>query len=112
MLKPERPPITEAEIRKLIPPWIYDNVPDMFNPVMAGELPPRRPGIDHAIITNLGEVSRPRIYGLTRTETEALKAYIDDMMGRGFIRPSTSPYAALVLVVKKPGGGPRICVDY
>jgi hypothetical protein len=57
-------------------------------------------------------VSRPKIYGLTRTETEAVKAYIDEMMGKGYIRPSTSPYAAPVLVVKKPGGGLRICVDY
>jgi hypothetical protein len=34
------------------------------------------------------------------------------MMGKGFIKPSTSPYASPVLVVKKPGGGLRICVDY
>jgi hypothetical protein len=57
-------------------------------------------------------VSRPKIYGLTRTETEAVQAYIDEIMGKGYIRPSTSPYAAPVLVVKKPGDGLRICVDY
>ena len=34
------------------------------------------------------------------------------MMGKGFIRPSTSPFTAPVVVVKKPGGGIRICVDY
>lgn len=34
------------------------------------------------------------------------------MLGKGFIRPSTSPYASPVLVVKKPSGGLRICVDY
>jgi hypothetical protein len=34
------------------------------------------------------------------------------MMGRGYIRPSTSPYAAPVILVKKPGGGLLICVDY
>ncbi|KAK1911178.1 hypothetical protein P3342_011780 [Pyrenophora teres f. teres] len=42
----------------------------------------------------------------------AVKAYIDEMIGKGFIRLSTSPYASPVLVVKKPSGGLRICVDY
>ncbi|KAF7572881.1 hypothetical protein PtrM4_077860 [Pyrenophora tritici-repentis] len=45
-------------------------------------------------------------------ETQATKAYIDEMLGKGFIRPSTSPYASPVLVVKKTRGGLRICVDY
>jgi hypothetical protein len=76
----------------------------IFNPIAANKLPPRRPGVDHAIETD-GQVSRPKIYGLTRIETETVKAYIDEMMGRGYIRPSTSPYAAPVLFVKKPGGG-------
>ena len=79
---------------------------------MANELPPQQEGVDHAIETEPSKVSSPKIYGLTRTETEAVKAYIEEMMGKGYIRPSTSPYAALVLVVKKLGGGLRICVDY
>ncbi|KAF1828429.1 DNA/RNA polymerase, partial [Decorospora gaudefroyi] len=82
-----------------------------FNPVQAGQLPSHRPGIDHEIDTD-GRIHKPKIYGLTRTETQAIKAHIDDMLARGFIRPSTSPYASPVLVVRKPGGGLRICVDY
>ena len=34
------------------------------------------------------------------------------MFGKGFIRPSTSLYAALVLIVKKPNGGLRVYIDY
>jgi hypothetical protein len=34
------------------------------------------------------------------------------MVGKGFIRPSTLPFASPMLVVKKPGGGLRLCVDY
>jgi hypothetical protein len=33
-------------------------------------------------------------------------------MGKGFIRRSTSEFNAPILVVKKPGGGLRICVNY
>ena len=34
------------------------------------------------------------------------------MLGKGYIRPSTSPYTASVLIIKKPDGGLRIYIDY
>lgn len=34
------------------------------------------------------------------------------LLDKGFIRVSNSPTAALVLFVKKPGGGLRFCIDY
>jgi hypothetical protein len=43
---------------------------------------------------------------------KVLKAYINEELRKGFIRPSNSPYAAPVLVVKKPRGGLQICIDY
>lgn len=113
--KMEKPPMTEEEIRALVPNFICRDkaLLDLFNPKFADRLPPRRPGVDHAITQEPGTgAPKPVMYGLTRTETGAVKAYIDDMMNKGFIRPSTSPYASPVLVVKKPGGGLRICVDY
>ncbi|CAE7189385.1 Reverse transcriptase [Pyrenophora teres f. teres] len=97
MAKMERPPMSDEQIRKLL----------------ADVLSPRRPGVDHVIDIEPGTaVPKPHIYGLTREETMAVKAYIDEMIGKGFIRLSTSPYASPVLVVKKPSGGLRICVDY
>ena len=33
-------------------------------------------------------------------------------MGKGYIRPSTSPYTASVLIMKKPDSGLRIYIDY
>ena len=33
-------------------------------------------------------------------------------MDSGFIRPSKSPYGALVLFVKKKDGSLRMCIDY
>jgi hypothetical protein len=42
----------------------------------------------------------------------ALKAYIDEELKKGFICSSNLLYAVPVLVVKKPGGGLRICIDY
>ena len=34
------------------------------------------------------------------------------MLGKGYIRPSTSPYTIFVLIIKKPDDGLRICIDY
>lgn len=41
-----------------------------------------------------------------------MKKWLDENLRKNFIRPSQSASAAPVLLVKKPGGGVRICVDY
>ena len=41
-----------------------------------------------------------------------IKEYVKDILGKGYIRPSTSPYAVSVLIMKKPDGGLRIYIDY
>ena len=33
-------------------------------------------------------------------------------MSKGFVRPSTSPWGAPVLLVKKKDGSLRLCIDY
>ena len=37
---------------------------------------------------------------------------LQDLLDKGFIRPSTSPWGALVLFVKKKDGSLRLCIDY
>ena len=46
------------------------------------------------------------------TELEELKAQLQDLLDKGFIRPSTSPWGAPVLFVKKKDGTLRLCIDY
>ena len=41
-----------------------------------------------------------------------MKAYIEDLLNRNFIRKSTSPYSSSVVCVRKKDGGMRLCVDY
>ena len=41
-----------------------------------------------------------------------MKKYIDEHLGKGFIRPSLSAAASPILLVRKPGGGLRFCIDY
>ncbi len=53
-----------------------------------------------------------KIYDLSRNQAAVIKEYIDKMAAKGFIRPSNSPYAAPVLIVKKPEKGLKIYIDY
>jgi hypothetical protein len=41
-----------------------------------------------------------------------LKKKIDELLEKGYIRPSTSPWVALVLFVEKKDGTKRMCIDY
>jgi hypothetical protein len=41
-----------------------------------------------------------------------LKKQIEELLEKGFIRPSSPPWGAPVLFVKKKDGSRRLCVDY
>lgn len=105
-------PPTLAELRDMVPEAFHDII-DLWDPRQAaGELL-SGPEVDHEI--RLRDGSTPphkKAYGLSRQEALVVKAYLDDELKKGHIRSSKSPYAAPLLVVKKPGGGLRICIDY
>lgn len=69
--------------------------------------------INHRIILEEGKTPpHGPIYRLGDSEPENVRGYIKTNLNNGFIRPSTSPAGALVLFVKKPNGGLRLCVEY
>jgi hypothetical protein len=41
-----------------------------------------------------------------------LKKQIDELLEKGYIRPSTSPWAATMLFVEKKDRTKRMCIDY
>ena len=113
---PDNPDNLEPSATNLVPeiPAEYRDLADVFSETKADELPPHRGPLDHSI--PLEEGAKPSygpIYNLSEIELQTLKQYIDTQLPKGFIRPSTSPYGAPVLFVKKPHGrGLRLCVDY
>ncbi|GJY44066.1 putative reverse transcriptase domain-containing protein, partial [Tanacetum coccineum] len=51
-------------------------------------------------------------YRLAPSEMQELSNQLQELADRGFIRPSTSPWVAHVLFVKKKDGSFRMCIDY
>ena len=84
---------------------------DVFSEVGAG-LPPVRE-VEFSIKALLG--TKPISLGTYRMapmELRELKKQMEELLRKGFIRPSTSPWGAPVLFVKKKDGSLRLCVDY
>ncbi|GKF77323.1 hypothetical protein Tco_0229793, partial [Tanacetum coccineum] len=52
------------------------------------------------------------LYCLAPSELEELSGQLKELQDKGFIRPSSSPWGASVLVVKKKDGSFRMCIDY
>ena len=48
----------------------------------------------------------------SQDELRVIKKYLKENLLKGWIRASKLPAAAPVLLVKKPGGGIRFCVNY
>ncbi|KAL2226202.1 UNVERIFIED_CONTAM: Transposon Tf2-12 polyprotein [Sesamum indicum] len=90
---------------------VVRDFPEVFPDDLPG-LPPHRE-VDFAIETLPG-VAPISIapYRMAPMELHELKKQIEELLGKGFIRPSTSPWGAPVLFVKKKDGSMRLCIDY
>ena len=85
--------------------------PDVFPDDLPG-LPPDRE-IDFQI--ELAPGTEPILrapYRMAPAELKELKVQMEEMVNKGFVRPSTSPWGAPVLFVKKKDGSMRLCIDY
>ena len=51
-------------------------------------------------------------YRMAQAELVELKKQIEELMEKRFIRPSTLPWGAPMLLVKKKDGSSHLCVDY
>ncbi|GBG71167.1 hypothetical protein CBR_g8469 [Chara braunii] len=52
------------------------------------------------------------IYRMSEEEFQVLEAQLDDLLAKGWIRPSCSPYGAPVLFIRKKNKDLRLCIDY
>ena len=111
--EPKKTP--KEQIRELdIPPEMKNILQlhvDVFEDLPDG-LPPQRP-VDHEIPLEPGtQPIYQRTYKMGELELRELRAQLEMYLKKGWIKPSTSPYGAPILFVKKKDGGLRMCVDY
>ena len=90
---------------------IVKEFPDVFPDDISG-LPSDR-AIEFVIelIPRTEPISIPP-YRMAPGELKELKAQLEELLNKGFIRPSTSPWGAPVLFLKKKDGSLRLCIDY
>jgi hypothetical protein len=97
--------LKEKPLEEVIPQQYHEFVP-LFSKVFVDRLPPHRRNIDHEVRLREGEVpSWGPLYKMTRDELVMMKEWLEENMTKGFIRQSSSPYAAPCLFAQKPDGG-------
>jgi hypothetical protein len=75
-------------------------------------MPPER-AIEFKIELQLGTTPIAKSsYWMTLMELKKLKVQLQDLLDKGYIRPSSSPWSCLALFVKKKDDALRLCVDY
>nr|GEY40830.1 putative reverse transcriptase domain-containing protein [Tanacetum cinerariifolium] len=68
-------------------------------------------GVQIDLVPGAAPVARAP-YRLAPSEMKELSDQLKELVGKGFIRPSSSPWGALVLFVKRKYGSFWMCIDY
>ena len=103
-------PSKETELTPEDVPVVRDYV-SVFPKDLPGLPPDREIVFSIELMPGTAPISRAP-YRLAPAELKELKVQLEDMIEKGFIRPSHSPWGAPVLFVKKKDGSLRLCIDY
>ena len=68
--------------------------------------------LTHKIITGSAQPIRAKVRRYSPKERHTLSAEVDALLEAGIIIPSTSPWRSNPLLVPKPDGTERLCIDY
>ena len=85
--------------------------PDVFPEELPGVPPERQVEFRIDLILGAATIAKAP-YRLAPPEMQELSSQLQELLGKGFIRPSSSPWGALILFVKKKDGSHRMCIDY
>ncbi|GBG83466.1 hypothetical protein CBR_g37178 [Chara braunii] len=100
-------PVTEA---KEGDSSTYPTIAKLLTESPKGVVP--RP-IQHRIEIEPGSrTPKGAVYRMSPRELEELRKLLDELLEKGWIRPSSSPFGAPVLFVPKKEGELRMCIDY
>ncbi|GJY92047.1 hypothetical protein Tco_0507829 [Tanacetum coccineum] len=101
----------ESDEKRLEDIPVVREFPEIFPEDLHGLPPVRQVEFQIDLILGAAPVARSP-YRLAPSEMQKLSDQLQELADRGFIRPSTSPWGAPVLFVKKKDGSFRMCIDY
>ncbi|GJZ95737.1 putative reverse transcriptase domain-containing protein [Tanacetum coccineum] len=101
----------ESKEKRLEDVPVIRDFPEVFPEDLPGLPPPRQVEFRIDLIPVLAHVACAP-YRLAPTEMKELSKQLQELLEKGFIRPSSSPWGAPVLFVKKKDGSFRMCIDY
>ncbi|KAJ4717071.1 Retrotransposon protein, putative, Ty3-gypsy subclass [Melia azedarach] len=84
---------------------------DVFPEDLPGTPPDREIEFNIELVPRTTPISKTP-YRMAPSELKELKKQLEELLEKGFIRPSVSPWGAPVLFVKKKDGTMRLCIDY
>ncbi|GKB96796.1 putative reverse transcriptase domain-containing protein [Tanacetum coccineum] len=90
---------------------VIRNFPEVFPDDFPGLPPSRQVKFRIELVPGAAPVARAP-YRLAPSELKELSDQLKELLEKGFIRPSSSPWGAPMLFVKKKDGSFRMCIDY
>ncbi|GJU77956.1 putative reverse transcriptase domain-containing protein [Tanacetum coccineum] len=101
----------KSEKKRLEDVPIVQDFPKVFPEDLPGLPPTRQVEFQIDLVPGAAPVARAP-YRLAPSEMKELSEQLKELSDKGFIRPSSSPWGAPVLFVKKKDGSFRMCIDY
>ncbi|GKA37602.1 putative nucleotidyltransferase, ribonuclease H [Tanacetum coccineum] len=101
----------ESKEKQLEDMPVICDFPEVFPEELPGLPPPRQVEFRIDLVPGAAPVARAP-YRLAPSEMRELSVQLQELLEKGFIRPSSSPWGAPVLFVKKKDGSFRMCIDY
>ncbi|KAK8944847.1 hypothetical protein KSP39_PZI007981 [Platanthera zijinensis] len=90
---------------------VVSEYPDVFPDNLPGSPPQREIDFTIELVPGAKPVSFS-LYRLAPKEMTKLKVQLQELLEQGYVCPSSSPWSAPVLFVKKKDGSLRLCIDY
>ncbi|XP_074335508.1 uncharacterized protein LOC141672725 [Apium graveolens] len=102
---------SSMESPELVDVNVVCEFPDVFPEDLDGLPPQREVEFSIDLLPSAQPISKAP-YRMAPLELQELKEQLQELLEKGFIRPSVSPWGAHVLFVKKKDGSMRLCIDY
>nr|GEW83163.1 putative reverse transcriptase domain-containing protein [Tanacetum cinerariifolium] len=99
------------EEKRLEDVLIVRNFPRVFSEDLPGLPPTRQVEFQIDLVTGDAHIARS-LYRLAPSKTQELSTQLQELSDKGFIRPSSSPWGAPILFIKKKDGSFWMCIDY